>query len=139
MELAQRHLRAGWIALSVYLTLGIALEALHAFKVGFYLDVGNETRRLLFRLAHAHGTLLAIVNIVYGLTVHAVPASGRPLASGALLASLVLLPVGFLAGGIVIHGGDPGLPILLVPAGALALLVGALVTARAVRPEGTRP
>ena len=139
MELAQRHLRAGWIALSVYLTLGIALEALHAFKVGFYLDVGNETRRLLFRLAHAHGTLLAIVNIVYGLTVHAVPASGRPLASGALLAALVLLPVGFLAGGIVIHGGDPGLPILLVPAGALALLVGALVTARAVRPEGTRP
>ena len=139
MELAQRHLRAGWIALSVYLTLGIALEALHAFKVGFYLDVGNETRRLLFRLAHAHGTLLAIVNIVYGLTVHAVPASGRPLASGALLAALVLLPVGFFAGGIVIHGGDPGLPILLVPAGALALLVGALVTARAVRPEGTRP
>ena len=137
MELAHRHLRAGWIALAVYLTLGIALEALHGFKVGFYLDVGNETRRLLFRLAHAHGTLLAIVNILYGLTVRAVPESGRPLASGALLAALVLLPLGFFAGGIVIHGGDPGLPILLVPAGALALLVGTLVTARAVRPPGS--
>ena len=137
MELAHRHLRAGWIALAVYLTLGIALEALHAFKVGFYLDVGNETRRLLFRLAHAHGTLLAIVNILYGLTVRAVPESGRPLASGALLAALVLLPMGFFAGGIVIHGGDPGLPILLVPAGALALLVGTMVTAHAVRPPGS--
>jgi len=137
VELAHRHLRAGWIALAVYLTLGIALEALHGFKVGFYLDVGNETRRLLFRLAHAHGTLLAIVNILYGLTVRAVPESGRPLASGALLAALVLLPLGFFAGGIVIHGGDPGLPILLVPAGALALLVGTLVTARAVRPPGS--
>lgn len=133
MDLARRHLRAGWIALSVYLTLGIALEAFHGFKVGFYLDVGNETRRLLFRLAHAHGTLLAFVNILYGLTVRAVPESGRPLASGALLAALLLLPLGFFAGGIVIHGGDPGLPILLVPAGALALLVGTLVTARALR------
>ncbi|HEX7602968.1 MAG TPA: hypothetical protein VF316_15230 [Polyangiaceae bacterium] len=133
MDLAQRHLRAGWIALAVYLTLGIALEALHGFKVGLYLDVGNETRRLLFRLAHAHGTLLGIVNILYGLTVRTVPDSGRPLASGSLLAALVLLPLGFFAGGIVIHGGDPGLPILLVPVGAIALLVGTIATARALR------
>jgi hypothetical protein len=142
VDLSQRHLRAGWIALAVYLTLGIALEALHGFKVGFYLDVGNETRRLLFRLAHAHGTLLGIVNILYGLTVRAVPPlrvsrgasdSGRPLASGSLLAALVLLPLGFFAGGIVIHGGDPGLPILLVPVGAVALLVGTISTARALR------
>lgn len=133
VDLAQRHLRAGWIALAVYLTLGIALEALHGFKAGFYLDVGNETRRLLFRLAHAHGTLLGIVNVLYGLTVRAVPDSARPLASGSLLAALVLLPLGFFTGGIVIHGGDPGLPILLVPVGAVALLVGTIATARALR------
>ena len=44
-------------------------------------------------------------------------------ASRGLLVSLVLLPFGFFAGGVVVHGGDPGLPIVLVPIGALALVV----------------
>ncbi len=118
-----RHLRAGWWGLAVFLVLGLALELLHAVKSPFYVDAGRETTRLLLRLAHAHGTLLSILNVAYALTLRVRPRASRALASAALLAALVLLPGGFLVGGIWVHGGDPGLGVLLVPAGAVALLV----------------
>jgi hypothetical protein len=132
-RVAVRHLRLGWWALLVYLLLGLVLETLHGFKVGAYLDVGNETRRLMWRLAHAHGTLLALVNIAYGLTVRGAPLAAGSLASPCLLGALVLIPLGFFGGGIVLHGADPGLAVLLVPAGAVALAVGVAGAARAVR------
>jgi hypothetical protein len=37
----------------------------------------------------------------------------------------ILLPLGFFLGGVVIHGGDPGLAVLLVPVGAVAAIVAA--------------
>jgi hypothetical protein len=128
------HLRVGWWALLFFLCGGIALEALHGFKAGFYLDVGNETRRLLFTLAHAHGTLLAVLNLLFAATLPALPAlRGASLvaASRCLIGALILLPGGFFAGGVVIHDGDPGLGVLLVPPGALLLVVAVFLTARA--------
>ncbi len=71
-ERADRNLRFGWWSLLVFLSLGAVLETLHGFKIGWYIDVGNETRRLMFTLAHAHGTLLAVVNIAAGLTARIV-------------------------------------------------------------------
>jgi hypothetical protein len=132
--LSLRHLRIGYVGLAVFVVLGGALEAMHGFKVGFYLDVDSETRRLMWRLAHAHGTLLSLVHIVYGLTLRAVPGAARPLASSALTASLVLVAGGFFVGGITVAGGDPNLGVLLVPAGFVALLVSVVVTARALGP-----
>src|ERR1041384_1548243 len=58
-SLAQRHFRWGWWCLLLFVGLGVVLETMHAFKVSSYLNVGNETRRLMWTLAHAHGTLLA--------------------------------------------------------------------------------
>jgi hypothetical protein len=132
--LRARHLRAGWWALLLFACVGIALEALHGFKAGFYLDVGNETRRLLWTLAHAHGTLLALLNLLFAASLPALPALRGPslvAASRCLLGALVLLPAGFFAGGAAVHGGDPGLGVLLVPPGALLLVVALFLTARA--------
>ena len=106
--------------------MGLVLEALHGFKVGAYLDLSNETRRLMWTLAHAHGTLLALVQLGLAATLPAL--AQRPpatLASPALDAASVLLPAGFFLGGFGVHGGDPGVGILLVPVGAL-LLIGAV-------------
>jgi hypothetical protein len=130
--LARRHLRLGYVGLAVFVTFGAVLEALHGFKVGFYLDVDSETRRLMWRLAHAHGTLLSILHLVYALTLNAAPGAARPLASSTLTAALLLIPGGFFVGGLAVAGGDPNLGILLVPAGFVALLVSMVVTARAV-------
>jgi uncharacterized membrane protein len=119
---AHRNLRFGWWSLLVFLSLGGALETLHGFKIGWYVDVGNETRRLMFTLAHAHGTLLALINIAAGLTARKVDRFElRPSVSFALIWAAILLPAGFFLGGIVIYDGDPGLGVWLVPVGAILL------------------
>jgi len=131
------HLQYGWCSLLVFLTLGIVLEALHGFKVGWYLNVSTETRRLLFTLAHAHGTLLGLVNIAFGLTVAHLPGwkgLSRKTASASLKAATWLLPGGFFLGGLVIYHGDPGLGILLVPLGAGFLLLSVLLCMLGAKP-----
>lgn len=132
--LTRRHLRFGWWSLLAFLTLGVVLEALHGFKVGFYVDVANATRRHLWTLAHAHGTLLSLVHVVFGLSLGALPGwagSSQELASRCLLGATVLVPGGFFLGGAVFYGGDPGLGIFLLPVGALLLFGAVLLTARA--------
>lgn len=127
------HLRFGWWSLLAFLTLGVALEALHGFKIGWYLDVSNETRRLMWTLAHAHGTLLALVHIAFGLTARATAGPAWPrYASPCLTGATILLPGGFFLGGVYVYDGDPGLGILLVPVGALLLFAAVGSTARAV-------
>lgn len=133
-RLTNRHLRFGWSCLLVFLTFGLVLEALHGFKVDLYLNVANETRRLMWTLAHAHGTLLSLVNIAFGLTlaVRRVAMPRGTFASRALIAATILLPGGFFLGGLVIYGGDPGLGVLLVPIAGALLLVAVFLIARAV-------
>ena len=115
-------MRFGWWSLLVFLSLGGVLETLHGFKIGWYVDVGNETRRLMFTLAHAHGTLLALINIAAGLTARKVDDfEFRPSVSFALIWAAILLPAGFFLGGIAIYDGDPGLGVWLVPVGAILL------------------
>ncbi|HEV8542602.1 MAG TPA: hypothetical protein VGR78_09435 [Verrucomicrobiae bacterium] len=132
--LARRHLRFGWWSLLLFLTFGIVLEALHGFKVGSYLRVSNETRRLMWTLSHAHGTLLALVNLAFVPVLRIFrtwPAPGKDFVSASLLGASVLMPVGFFLGGLFIYAGDPGLGILLVPLGGLLLFCAVLWTALA--------
>ena len=131
-DYSRRHIRFGWWALLCFLTLGIVLEIMHGFKVGWYLNVDNSTRRLMWTLAHAHGTLLAIINIVFGMSLAIIALTSErrlTLASNCLLAANFFLPAGFFVGGIFSLGGDPGLGIVLVPVGAFCLLVGVLLVA----------
>jgi hypothetical protein len=116
--------RAGFLALFAFASLGLLLEVLHGFKVGAYLDVGNEARRLLWRLAHAHGALLGLVNICHGLTVRAWPRLADRVTERALLSALLLLPAGFFLGGLFARGADPGASVGIAAAGAVALLFG---------------
>lgn len=132
----RRHLRIGWLSLLVFLSLGLALEALHGLKVQAYLNAMNETRRLMWTLAHAHGTLLALVQLGFAFTVQQVPAwrgRARTVASMSLLAAGALMPGGFFLGGVWVYAGDPGLGILLVPAGGALLFVAALLAALSLK------
>ena len=136
-----RHVRFGYFGLLVFLALGLVLEALHGFKLGFYLDVASEPRRLAWRLAHAHGALLCLLHIVFGLTLTsrfspAPPAARR--ASGLLTVATLALPGGFFLGGFFIAGGDPGLGVALVPLGATTLIGAVVATARGLRSPAER-
>ena len=118
----ESNLRFGWWSLLIFLSLGGVLEIFHGFKVGWYVDVGNEMRRLMFTLAHAHGTALALVNIAAGLTARNTKSmTARRSVSASLIWAGILFPLGFFLGGIVTYGGDPGLGIWLVPIAAILL------------------
>jgi hypothetical protein len=127
--LQRRHLRVGWWSILFFIVMGTGLEVLHALKVDWYLNVGSETRRLMFTLAHSHGVLLGALHVGYAFTLGMVSGAASRAASGCLTAATILLPGGFLLGGIVIYGGDPGQGIFLVPVGAALLITAALITA----------
>jgi hypothetical protein len=132
-DYARRHLRFGWWSLLLFAAAGLTLEALHGFKVPAYLDASNGTRRLMWTLAHAHGTLLSLVHVLFGVTLRVAPEmrpSARPLISWFLIAASALLPGGFFLGGLVIYGGDPGLGVILLPVGAAALMIAVFFAAR---------
>ncbi len=127
-RLVRAHLVSGWGGLFLFAALGLVLESLHAFKVDSYLNADHEARRLLWRLAHAHGTLLSLVQIAFAWTLTRLPDTHFPkpmgLASGSLTSAWLLLPGGFFLGGIGATSADPSPAILLVPLGGLLLLFG---------------
>ena len=108
------------------------LETLHGFKVGAYLDVSNDTRRLMWTLAHAHGTLLGVVHLGFAFTLRHLDPDAPSIrsASSALIGASVVLPAGFFLGGIRFYAGDPGVGVALVPIGAVLLIYAAVVVAR---------
>ena len=126
-------IRFGLWSLLAYLTLGLGLEALHGFKVAWYLEF--ESRRLLWTLAHAHGVLVSLLAIGFGFMIRqAEPAPWQRRTAASLLAALVLLPGGFLLGGIYVYGGDPGPGVVLAPIGGALLFAAVLSTAIRYRP-----
>ncbi len=136
-DLAPWCRRVGAWGLFLWLLSGLTLEGLHGFKLAAYLE--DALRREMWTLAHAHGTLLSLACLVLAwagplasLPLQRARASDRLFAAGA-----VLLPLGFLLGGISHSEADPGLGILLVPIGGL-LAASALVPllAATTRPKG---
>jgi hypothetical protein len=130
--LTKRHLRFGWWTLLVFVAIGLVLEGLHAFKAAGYVGAKNETRRLMWTLAHAHGTLFGVLNVLFALTVRLLPewaARERGIASACLRGATLLMPAGFFLGGVRIYSGDPGLGIIVVPVGAVLLIVAVFLIA----------
>jgi hypothetical protein len=120
----------GLWALLTYLTLGLVLEVFHGFKVSWYLEF--ETRRLMWTLGHAHGVLVSILTIGFGVLLRPLPdppATWARIASRCLIAATILLPTGFLLGGIYVYDGDPGIGVLLSPLGGAFLFAGVLLAA----------
>ena len=123
----------GWLGLAIWIALGFLLESLMAYKAPSYL--GDPHRRELFRLAHAHGTLL------HGLLVLVAICGGRELVRVtrptrfASRCGAIVMPIGFLLAGLWHPEGDPGLFIWLVPAGAVMIIFAAFSLVTAVYAE----
>jgi hypothetical protein len=129
-------LRTGIWLLALSLPLGLTLEALHAMKVQVYL--GSALRRELWTLAHAHGNLLGILCLVFEL-LGAKLGDGAPRARAdrLLAAGAVLMPLGFLLGGVLNSEGDPSAGIVLVPIGGVCVFAAlVLVGVSAARRRG---
>lgn len=139
--LVAQHLRIGWWAMVVFVTLGVGLEALHAFKAPLYLGVDQGARRLMWTLGHAHGIGLSLVHVAFAATLSLArsPMARGALASRLLTWAVVLLPAGFFLGGAVTYDGDPGVGIILAPVGALAAWVAVVLVALDLRRRGAQP
>ena len=124
---ARASLRYGFTALLLFVLGGLSLEFLHLIKAPWYLE--NHLRRELWVLAHAHGALLALFNLIYAALlphIAAAASAGIWLRWGA-----ALVPAGFLLGGIGNTEGDPSLLIVLTPMGALAVLIALALCVKA--------
>lgn len=129
---APLSLRAGLWLLAVSLPLGLTLEALHAMKVQVYF--GSALRRELWTLAHAHGNLLGILCLVFGLLgARFGDAAVRARIDRWLVVGAVLMPLGFLLGGVLNREGDPSLGIVLVPIGGVAVFAALVMAVGVVR------
>jgi len=132
METVKRHLRFGWWSLFVFVLLGTVLEGLLGFKWIPY--VIGDIRRMMWTLAHAHGTLLGLVHIAFALTVHS-GAGTMPhrWISPSLITASILLPGGFFAGGIFPFENDPDVGVWVVPLGACFMIAAVLLIARSFK------
>jgi len=139
-RMIHHHLVVGWTVIALWGLFGLGLEAMHGLKLGFYLDLDAATRRHMWGLAHAHGTLLGLLHVGAAMTIKGNPGVAQTRAGQwggkLLLVAAVLMPLGFLLGGLWFYAGDPGPGVLLVPLGGFALVAAAVLLALACRDRG---
>jgi len=119
--------RQGWIGIAVWMSFGLLIEGLIGFRSPAYLQ--DSVRRELFRLAHTHGTVLSILLLVCVLYLAKNYVDPPAAAVWSLRIGTVLMPVGFLLGGIWHYESDPGILIFLAPLGGLMIIFGMIAIA----------
>lgn len=134
----ERHLRLSLALTALFLASGLWLEAMIGLRLAGWVD--DPLRREFLRLGHAHGGILGLLNLGVGLAIErlATPEPWARVIRPAALGGALLVGLGFIVGGVWHGPTDPGLPVLVVPAGALMLL-GAVVAAALVRRGDRRP
>ena len=117
----------GWFGLAVFMAFGLLIEGLIGYRSPAYLN--DPMLRELFRLAHFHGTALSLLLVVADLYLLsrdiAIP---RP-AKLSLRIGAVIMPLGFLFGGIATTETDPHFSIILSPIGGVMLIFGVIAIA----------
>src|SRR5262247_3038573 len=88
----------GWISLAAWIVFGLLVEGLIGFRSPALVD--DSVRREMFRLAHAHGTLLNLVLIAAAISARLDLVRLGRLTSLGLRAAVILLPIGFLFAGV---------------------------------------
>ena len=121
-----------FVGIAVWMAFGLLLEGLIGYKTPLYLQ--DQVRRELFRLAHAHGTLLSLLLLGVALATDRLNLTLPKLAQMSIRVGVVILPVGFLAAGVWHYESDPGIAIWVVPIAALLVIFGVIaVTLSALR------
>lgn len=117
--------------------MGIWLEAMYGLRARGWMD--DSLRREFLRLGHAHGGLLALLNVALGLTlVHLrTPDAWARKIRVSALAGAAFVGLGFIGGGLWHAPTDPGPLVLVVPAGAM-MLAAALVASAIVHVHDSR-
>ncbi len=122
-------MRASLALLALFLASGLWLEAMIGLRAGGWVD--DPLRREFLRLGHAHGALLALVNLAlaWAMTKLQTPERWARRVRAAAWVGALAVGVGFFGGGLWHGAADPGPLVLIVPAGAMMLLGGCVAVA----------
>lgn len=116
-----------WFGLLFWMSMGLLFEGLIGFRTPAYLQ--DPLRRELFRLAHAHGTILCILLLVANLYLVRGLIAPPKAAVISLQIGTILMPFGFLLGGLWHYESDPNFLIILSPLGGLLIIFGVAAAA----------
>jgi hypothetical protein len=111
-----------FLGLTIWMSFGLMLEGFIGFRVPSYMSF--PIRRELFQLAHTHGTLLSLILLTVALSIKCELIFPGKLAIFALRIGSVLMPLGFLFGGIWLIKDEPNATIFLAPLGGLLMIFG---------------
>ncbi len=117
----------GWFGLAFWMSCGLLFEGLIGFRSPSYLQ--DATRRELFRLAHAHGTILSLLLLIVNVYLQNKLIAPPKIGVYALQIGVLLMPLGFLLGGIRHYESDPNPLIFLAPLGGLLIIFGVVTIA----------
>jgi hypothetical protein len=112
----------GFLGIVIWMSFGLLLEGFIGFRVSAYMS--NVVRRELFQLAHTHGTLLNILLLITVLALNNRLISMNSFPLWVLRIGTILMPIGFLLGGIWIRGEEPNSLIFLAPIGGIMVIFG---------------
>jgi vacuolar-type H+-ATPase subunit I/STV1 len=110
------------LGIAVWMSFGLLLEGFLGFRVPSYMSV--SVRRELLQLAHTHGTLLNLILLAVAICAKCELVFPRKFAIVALRIGSILMPLGFLFGGIWLIKDEPNLSIFLAPLGGLLMIFG---------------
>jgi hypothetical protein len=114
----ESDLKRLWLLLTTWLVFGLVLEFLLAIKANSYL--GEDIRREMWRLAHAHGVLLSAITLLCDAQL----GWGGKLAKPMMIFGAIAMPLGFFLGGCWPSLTDPNELVILAPVGGLTFVVG---------------
>jgi hypothetical protein len=126
MVIGDLNKRFGWIWLSIFVIVGFYIE----LQMGSMEYLGNW-RRELYRGMHAHGNLLAVVNLIYAVYLADANLSDslKNWGSRLMVVGAVLIPIGIF-GMTLAASPETIAPPILTWIGALATIVSVLVMAK---------
>jgi hypothetical protein len=120
-------IKQAWISIAVWMTMGLLLEGLLAFRSPLYLQ--DDVRREMFRLAHSHGGVLNLLLLAAAFYVRIYSPAIPVVALRAMQAGAILMPAGFLFGGLWHYDTDPGPGVFFAPVGGLMVIFGVIAIA----------
>jgi len=123
MKIGKTNIAAGLIFMAGFMVYGFILIYMRDFAPGKEEWIAGANNGIHFeaKLAHVHGNLFALLNILFGflLIYLPIPYKKAKIISWALLAGM-LMPLGIMAEFLI------GMPPYLVVVGAVSMIVGTL-------------
>jgi len=123
MKIGKTNIAAGLIFMAGFMVYGFILIYMRDFAPGKEEWIAGANNGIHFeaKLAHVHGNLFALLNILFGflLIYLPIPEKKAKIISWALLAGM-LMPLGIMAEFLI------GIPPYLVVVGAVSMIVGTL-------------